>query len=92
MQWSPSGKRILILRPRLVDGETVFLVAAIDPDGGNERAVAVIDEQDINGALSFPAWSPQRRAIASAKHDFPVQEPVRDCAPKIEALRSGLRG
>src|SRR5205823_14904109 len=49
VEWSPSGRRILILRPREVSGETVFVVAVIAPGGRNEHAVAVIDEQDING-------------------------------------------
>jgi hypothetical protein len=92
VQWSPSGRRILILRPRSVDGETVFLVSSIDADGKNERALAVIDEQDVNGTLSLPAWSPQRGRIAPATGDFAPEARVRACAHRIEALRKRVSG
>jgi Tol biopolymer transport system component len=92
VQWSPSGRRILILRPRSVDGETVFLVSSIDAGGKNERALAVIDEQDVNGTLSLPAWSPTRGPIAPATGNFSPEDRVRACAHRIEALRKRVSG
>src|SRR5207247_8485940 len=92
VRWSPSDNSILVLRPRSVDGETVFLVSSIGVDGADEHALAVIDEQDINGTLSFPAWSPRPGRIAPARGDFSAQERVRACAPRIAALRKRLGG
>jgi len=90
VSWSPGADRILILRPRDIGGETVFLVSVIDPDRRSERAVAVIDEQDINGGWSFPAWKRGGQHIAATRGEYAPQARVNACAPRIERLRTRL--
>ena len=85
--WSPDGSRLLILRPREVEGETVFGVSIVDTAGKHERLVAVIDEQDVNGDLSFPAWNPRGGRI----EPLASSGRSRSCVPRLEALRRRLQ-
>ena len=85
--WSPGGRRLLILRPREVEGETVFGVSIVDMAGKHERLVAVIDEQDVNGDVSFPAWNPRGGWIAP----LASVGRSRSCVRRLEALRKRLQ-
>jgi hypothetical protein len=47
----------------------------------------VIDEQDVNGVLSFPVWQPGTQHIVPASDGYAPQPQVSACAPCIAKLR-----
>jgi hypothetical protein len=90
LEVSEDGRRLLFLRPHIVDGDLGFTVRTMDVDGDDEQVLGVIDEEDVNIG-SPPTWQRQRRPIAVATGRFaPSEERSRRCGKQIEYWRDRL--
>jgi WD40-like Beta Propeller Repeat len=92
LEVSPDGKRLLFLRPHAFDGELSFSVRTMGVDGGSERVLAVIDEEDVNIG-SVPAWQREPRDIAAATGRFaPSPQRSARCGQRFEEARARVAG
>lgn len=92
LEVSPDGQRLLFLRPHIVDGETFFSVRTMDVDGGGERVLAVIDEEDVNIG-STPAWLRTPREVAAATRKFaPRAQQSERCGKRLAGARDRFAG
>ena len=61
--WSPDGKRIAFLRNAIAGNKQLSIVGLANPDGGNPREIARVEDH----TLIHPRWSPDGSTIAFAE-------------------------